>query len=250
MTFSNQLWLPAPANFTLLPNDVHIWRINLNQHESTLENLANSLSEDELARANRFYFLEHRQRFIAGRGSLRTILGGYLGVTAKEVQFDYEPRGKPFLASKFADSGLGFNLSHSQNLALCAVSKHRQLGVDLEYIRPMSDLESLANRFFLPREYELVRSLPNEQKSSVFFRYWTCKEAYLKATGEGIAQLEQVEISLTPTQPAKLLTQPDWSLLELVPENNYVAALAVAGLGGDLHCWEYGEGGQGGQGRN
>ncbi|MBD2355301.1 4'-phosphopantetheinyl transferase superfamily protein [Tolypothrix sp. FACHB-123] len=240
MTFANHLWLPASANCTLLANDVHIWRINLDQPESTLENYAATLCEDELVRANRFYFPEHRQRFIAGRGSLRKILSGYLGSTAKEVQFDYEPRGKPFLASKFAASGIAFNLSHSQNLALCAVSKNRQIGIDLEYIRPMSDLESLAQRFFLPREYELVRSLPNEQKSSVFFRYWTCKEAYLKATGEGIAQLEKVEIFLTPTQAAKLVTQPDWSLLELVPQNNYAAALAVAGLGWDLQCWEYG----------
>jgi 4'-phosphopantetheinyl transferase len=239
MTFSHHLWLPAPTNLILLPNDVHIWRINLDQPESKLEKLAAILSDDESARGQRFYFPEHRQRFIAGRGSLRTILGGYLGISATEVEFDYELRGKPFLAHKLADSGLAFNLSHSQNLALCAVTKNRQLGIDLEYIRPMSDLESLAQRFFLPREYELVRSLSDEQKSSVFFRFWTCKEAYLKATGEGIAQLQQVEISLSPTEPAKLQRQKDWSLLELVPANNYVAAVAVGGFGWDLKCWEY-----------
>lgn len=239
MTSPTYLWLPAPIDLTLLPNDVHVWRIDLDQPEAKLQQLAATLSSDESARAQRFYFPEHRQRFIAGRGSLRTILSGYLGIAAKEVQFDYEPRGKPFLASKFADSGLAFNLSHSQNLALCAVSKNRQLGIDLEYIRPISDLEALAKRFFLPGEYELVRSLPVEQKPAVFFRYWTCKEAYLKATGEGIAQLEQIEISLTPTEPAKLQTTQDWSLLELVPANNYAAAVAVAGFGCDLKCWQY-----------
>ncbi|AFY31468.1 4'-phosphopantetheinyl transferase HetI [Calothrix sp. PCC 7507] len=231
-------WLPAPTDLTLSPNDVHLWRINLEQTESKLEDFTASLSGDELTRAQRFYFPEHRQRFIAGRGSLRAILGSYLGVAPSEVEFDYEPRGKPVLAEKFAKSGLAFNLSHSQGLGLLGVSD-RQIGVDLEYMRSMDDVEALANRFFLPRESELVRSLAPNQKQEIFFRYWTCKEAYLKATGEGIAQLEQAEIYLTPTTPAKLQTSGDWSLYELVPANNYVAAVAVAGCDWDLKCWQY-----------
>ncbi|MBW4563931.1 MAG: 4'-phosphopantetheinyl transferase superfamily protein [Mojavia pulchra JT2-VF2] len=239
MTSPNPLWLPAPIDLTLLPDEVHIWRINLDQPEAKLQDLAAILSNDELARAQRFYFPEHRQRFIAGRGSLRTILSLYLSIAPKLVKFDYEPRGKPFLADQCAESGLSFNLSHSQNLALCAVSFDRQIGIDLEYIREISDLESLAQRFFLPTEYEMVRSLPANQKQKVFFRYWTCKEAYLKATGEGIAQLEQIEVSLTPTTPAKLQTSQDWSLLELLPADNYVAAVAVAGFGWHHRLWQY-----------
>ncbi|BAY94809.1 MULTISPECIES: 4'-phosphopantetheinyl transferase HetI [unclassified Tolypothrix] len=235
------LWLPSPREVTLSPNEVHVWCINLDKSVEELQYLATILSSDEFARAERFYFPEHRQRFIAGRGSLRTILSCYLGISPQEVQFDYEPRGKPLLASKFSYSGLTFNLSHSQNLALCAVSQNRQIGIDLEYIRPMSDLESLAQRFFLPGEYDLVRSLSPEQQSSVFFRYWTCKEAYLKATGEGIAQLEQIEISLTPTASAKLQTVTGWSLLEIPAADNYAAAVVVAGVGWDLKCWQYRE---------
>jgi len=231
-------WLPAPTDLTLSPDDVHVWRIELDQPESTLEDFTASLSSDELARAERFYFPEHRQRFIAGRGILRAILGSYLGIAPGEVEFDYQPRGKPVLAEKFAKSGLAFNLSHSQGLGLCGVSD-RQIGVDLEYMRSIDDVEALANRFFLPREYELVRSLPPDQKQQVFFRYWTCKEAYLKATGEGIAQLEQAEIYLTLTEPAKLQTSTDWSLQELTPANNYVAAVAVAGGNWQLKCWQY-----------
>lgn len=231
-------WLPAPTDLTLSPDDVHVWQINLEQPESRLEDFRATLSTDELTRAERFYFLEHRQRFIAGRGILRAILGSYLGVAPGEVEFDYEPRGKPVLAEKFAKSGLAFNLSHSQGLGLLGVSD-RQIGVDLEYMRSMDDLEALANRFFLPREYELVRSLPPNQKQEIFFRYWTCKEAYLKATGEGISQLEQAEISLTPTAPAKLQTSTNWSLRELAPGDNYVAAVAVAGWDWDLKCWQY-----------
>jgi len=239
MTGINHLWLPAPTDLTLLSNEVHVWRITLDIPKSQLENLAATLSSDELARANRFRFPEHCDRFIAGRGSLRNILGLYLGIEPQQVRFDYEPRGKPLLADTLANSGLLFNLSHSQDLALCAVNYTRKIGIDLEYIRSVSDLEALAERFFLPREYDLVRSLSPDQQKKVFFRYWTCKEAYLKATGDGISQLEQVEISLTPTQGAKLLTSEDWSLVEFTPAENYRAAVAVAGSGWDLKCWQF-----------
>ncbi|MEH2438282.1 MAG: 4'-phosphopantetheinyl transferase HetI [Nostoc sp.] len=239
MTASNDIWLTAPTDLTLQLDEIHVWRIDLDQPEVQLQNLAATLSNDEIARAERFYFQEHRQRFIAGRGILRTILGRYLGIQPRQVQFNYQHRGKPVLTDTFADSGLAFNLSHSQGLGLCAVNCTKEIGVDLEYIRPMSDLEALAKRFFLPREYEMLRSLCANQQQEVFFRYWTCKEAYLKATGDGLAQLEQIEVSLTPTEPAKLRITEDWSLFELVPANNYVAAVAVANLGWDLKCWQY-----------
>ncbi|WP_414571052.1 4'-phosphopantetheinyl transferase HetI [Nostoc sp. CCY 9925] len=239
MTATHHLWLPAPTDLTLLADEIHVWRINLDQPEPQLQDLRTTLSSDEIARAERFYFQQHRQRFIAGRGILRTILGRYLGIKTSEVQFNYQQRGKPVLAETFAGSGIEFNLSHSQELGLCAVNFQREIGVDLESIRPVSDLEALAKRFFLPREYEMLRSLSLAQQQEAFFRYWTCKEAYLKATGDGLAQLEKVEVFLTPTEPAKLQISEDWSLFELVPANNYVAAVAVANSGCNLKCWQY-----------
>ncbi|WP_414548499.1 4'-phosphopantetheinyl transferase HetI [Anabaena sp. CCY 0017] len=239
MTALNHLWLPVPTNLSLLPNNAHIWRINLDIPEAQRENLLATLSGDEVSRANRFHFQEHRQRFITGRGILRCILSNYLGISPQQVLFDYQERGKPVLADALAQSNLCFNLSHSQGLALCAVSYHSQIGVDLEYIRPMSDVEALAKRFFLPREYEIVRSLSDHKQQEIFFRYWTCKEAYLKATGEGLAQLEQIEILLNPTEPAQLKTSENWSLFELRPAQDSLAAVVVAGSGYDLQCWQY-----------
>lgn len=232
-------WLPAPKKLDLLLNDVHIWRINLNSSESQLQFFRETLSSDEIARAQRFYFPEHRQRFIAGRGTLRAILGQYLGIDPKQVEFEYQPRGKPLLAAKFADQGLLFNLSHSQDLALLGVSYQHQIGVDLEYIRTMSDLEGLAKRFFSSREYEYLRLFSPQEQQQIFFRYWTCKEAYLKATGDGLVQLEEIEISLTPNQPSQLLVSGDWNLRELTPAENFAAAVVVAGSNINLHCWEY-----------
>jgi 4'-phosphopantetheinyl transferase len=239
MTALNDIWQPAPADLTLLSDEIHVWRIDLDQAKPQLQNLAATLSSDETARAERFYFEEHRQRFIAGRGIVRMILGRYLGIKPSQLEFNYQQRGKPVLADRFVDSGLAFNLSHSQGLGLCAVSCTRQIGVDLEYIRPMSDLEALAKRFFLPREYEMLRSQSPNQQQEVFFRYWTCKEAYLKATGDGLSQLEQIEVSLTPTEPAKLQISEDWSLFELVPANNYVAAVAIENFGWNLKYLQY-----------
>lgn len=235
----NYNWLPAPKNLILSSDDVHIWRINLHQSESQLQALQATLSSDEITRAERFYFPEHRQRFMAGRGTLRTILGQYLDIAPKQVEFEYQPRGKPLLAAKFADQGLLFNLSHSQDLALLGISYQNQIGVDLEYIRTMSDLEGLAKRFFSAREYEYLRLLSPAQQQQIFFRYWTCKEAYLKATGDGLVQLEEIEIDLTPNQPSKLLVSGDWSLSELTPADNFAAAVVVAGSNIHLHCWEY-----------
>ena len=232
-------WLPAPKKLDLLLNDVHIWRINLNSSESQLQFFRETLSSDEIARAQRFYFPEHRQRFIAGRGTLRAILGQYLGIDPKQVEFEYQPRGKPLLAAKFADKGLLFNLSHSQDLALCGVSYQNQIGVDLEYIRTMSDLEGLAKRFFSSREYEYLRLISPQEQQQIFFRYWTCKEAYLKATGDGLVQLEEIEISLTPNQPSQLLVSGGWNLRELTPAENFAAAVVVTGSNINLHCWEY-----------
>lgn len=233
------MWLPVPTDLTLLPNDAHIWRINLDIPEAQLQHLLTTLASDEINRANRFYFPEHRQRFIAGRGILRSILGSYLGIEPQQVQFDYQTRGKPVLAASLSHSGITFNLSHSQRLALCAVTYHSPIGVDLEYIRPMSDIEALAKRFFLPREYEVVRSLAGDEQQKIFFRYWTCKEAYLKATGDGISQLEQIEIFLNPNTPAKLQTLENWSLFELVPADNYLGAVAVASVDCSLKYWQY-----------
>jgi 4'-phosphopantetheinyl transferase len=231
------MWLSPPKTINLPANEVHVWRINLDRTEFELDNLFPALSTDERTRAERFHFEQHRQRFIASRGILRSILGRYLDIPPVAVQFDYESRGKPFLADK--NKNISFNLSHSQDLGLCAVGHNQYIGADLEWVRPMDDVEALTKRFFLPAEYEVMRSLPPQEQLACFFRYWTCKEAYLKALGAGLAKLEQAGVSLTPTTAASLQTNEEWSLIELVPADKYVAAIAVEGIGWELRYWQY-----------
>ena len=222
------VWQRAPENFQLCAQEVHIWKINLKVSPLEVELCRGILSGDEIARAERFYFPEHQERFIVGRAFLRKILSRYLNVEAQAIEFEYEERGKPLLGFRFKCSGICFNLSHSQQLALCGVTYHRSIGVDIEGIRHTSDIENLAKRFFSVREYEVIKSVPPEQQQQVFFRYWTCKEAYLKAIGKGLPELSQVEIELMPNKSARLRVLEDWQLKELVPADNFAAAVVIA----------------------
>lgn len=230
-------WKPPSASLKLWKNHVHVWRAELDLATSEIEKLAQTLSPDEVERANRFYFERDKKYFIAGRGILRTILGEYLDLNPAEIEFSYSARGKPSLANTHGDQTLYFNLSHSQGLALYGVSRDFNLGIDLEYIRPMSDIDNLARRFFCQREYTAIASLPDCEKQGAFFQAWTAKEAYLKATGDGLAGgLAEVEVSLIPGEVPGFLsisgnsqTALSWSLYQIIPRPDYMAALAVAG---------------------
>jgi len=227
-------------------DQVHIWRVWLDQSMAVVERLAQHLSPDERTRAERFYFERDRIRFIVARGQLRTILGGYLGIEPSRVEFSYGSHGKPSLAQGFAETKLQFNLSHSQGLALYGVTCDRILGIDLEQIRPVPQSEQIARRFFSPQEADVLLALPSYLKDEAFLRYWTCKEAYLKASGEGLAQpMNEVEVSLISGEPARLdriAGSPEkaafWSLQTLKPAPDYLAAIVVEGDNWHPQYWE------------
>lgn len=234
---------------TLEKNEVHVWRASLKLPGPEVQALHHSLTKEELERADRFHFQRHRAHFIVARGLLRTILSRYLKIEPRRLRFRYGPKGKPELAGDTSRRGLRFNISHSHGLALYAVTDDRQIGVDVERIRPDVTGEKIAERFFCPREAATLRELPAEVRQQAFYTCWTRKEAYLKAIGKGITlRLDQFEVSVTPGEPAVLLSingDPKeasyWSLKELAPEPGYVGALAVKGHGLDLRCWRWEE---------
>ncbi|MBE9125652.1 MULTISPECIES: 4'-phosphopantetheinyl transferase family protein [unclassified Coleofasciculus] len=235
-------WHPPPTDLVLSANDVHVWQANLNLPIGQLEKLTQTLSPDEQQRADRFYFERDRTHFIAGRGILRDILSRYLSLEPSQIQFAYSSRGKPALTN--TNKRLSFNVSHSHELALYAISPAPRLGIDLEYMRPMPDAEKLAKRFFSEREYSAIASLPPEEQQAAFFNGWTRKEAYLKATGDGLTGLEEVEVSLLPGEPARLVSISGnsqaacrWLIYPLNPAPDYVAALAVEGQGWHLELF-------------
>jgi 4'-phosphopantetheinyl transferase len=187
---------------------------------------------------------------VVARGLLRAILGRYLGCSPADVRFCYGPRGKPALNDARGGEALRFNLSHSRGIALYAVTRGREVGVDVEAIRPEVEIASVARRVFSPSERATLHSLPPELQSEAFFNGWTRKEAFIKATGEGLARpLDEFDVSIAPGEPARLLaTQPDadeaarWTLRELLPGPGYRAAVAVEGTGWRLAYWRWPDG--------
>jgi 4'-phosphopantetheinyl transferase len=244
LTSGGSKW-PAVASVPPLGNEeVHVWRAHLELPAQTLEGLEQTLSPDERQRADRFHFARDRRHFVAGRGTLRLLLARYLGQRPDAIQFSYNPQGKPMLCPE--TGGLRFNLAHSHGLVVYAVSRGRELGVDLERIRPNFDGEQLAERFFSARETAGLRSLSTQQRPDAFFSCWTRKEAYLKATGMGLSlPLDCFDVSLAPAAAALLATRHDpaearrWLLCDLVPGPGYAGALAVEGQGWRLWSAEW-----------
>lgn len=249
MAVSGNLRLPAPTHPKLSRNDVHIWWAMLDQTLPRVEQMTEILSQAERVRAGRFHFERDRRRFIIGRGTLRMLLSLYLDMEPDQLKFNYGAYGKPYLGQA-GDSGMKFNLAHSHELAVYAFALGREMGVDIEYVRHIPDIEQIAASFFSQRENAVLKSLPKDQKRDAFYNCWTRKEAYIKAIGEGLSHpLDQFDVSLTPGESAHLLKvagDPEeasrWQLKALTPAPGYAAALAVEGHGWRLQAWQWPDG--------
>lgn len=240
-------WHLPPKTLLLGSDEVHVWQAVLNRPLSQVQSLFHILAVDERARAEQFVFQRDREHFIVAHGVLRAILSCYLHSTPEQVSFRYSSYGKPSLSEESGDDTLRFNLSHSHGLALYAVTRGREVGIDLERIRPEVEVEQIARRFFSRREVATLLALPKTLQREAFFLCWTRKEAYIKARGEGLSlPLDQFDVSLIPGEPAILLhTQGDpheahrWSLQELTVAAGYAAALAVEGPNQCVACWRW-----------
>lgn len=225
-------WSDPPPELDMPGYEIHIWSINLDSTDNPVQKLAQTLSTDEQQRAQRFRFEHDRDRFIVGRGRLREMLSRYLRVEPIELKFSYGVNGKPELAASYANAKLEFNLAHSETLMLCAVAQHRQVGIDLEHIRPIPDLLHLTERFFADQEHCSVQASSGEEQLKQFFYLWTCKEALLKARGMGIVALNQVELLIHNGvfQQIRWMPQPQhlkgWQIGLFSPAPRYVAAIA------------------------
>jgi 4'-phosphopantetheinyl transferase len=234
---------------TPLPeNEVHLWRVDLDSLRESESRWQNILSADESARASRFRFAIDRQRFVISRGLLRTILGGYLAADPGSLTFSYSSKDKPSVARPDSESAVCFNVSHSGAVVLLAFTRGHDVGVDVEQIRSDFDVAAIARRFFSPHEQEQLAVLAKEKSFEAFFRCWTRKEAYIKATGDGLSlPLTQFDVSIEAhDKDALLATRPDateagfWSLREVPAGEGYVAALCVRGRDWKLRDWTSG----------
>jgi len=235
-----------PGNIGVPIGRVDVWSVRLDEPARAGSEVV-VLSPDEVARANRFHFERDRIHFTRCRSALRALLGSYLAIPAAEIRFEYLAGGKPQLAAGQNPSALQFNVSHSANMALIAFGSKYRLGVDIEEIRSDVDTSTLAERFFSLRERAGIQALPDHLRVPGFFACWTRKEAFLKATGEGLSfpladfsvtthpdldpELEEIKGS---TNEAK-----QWFLTDLSVVDGFRAALASEGSAYRLetHAW-------------
>jgi 4'-phosphopantetheinyl transferase len=226
-----QLWQLAPADWRLGSQDVHVWSVLLNQPPRRVAQLQASLCESELCKSEQFRFEADRRRFIVGRGLLREILGVYLAADPRQISLRYGPFGKPELADPTQEN-LCFNLSHSGQLALYAISCGRELGVDLEEVCFLAERDAIARRFFSEKENVRLRQAATTQQQRLFYNFWTRKEAVLKCTGEGIAAEERAR---------EIQDRFKGVVRELIPADGYTASLAIKGDAFQLCYWQWQE---------
>jgi 4'-phosphopantetheinyl transferase len=231
-------WQAPPADVGLVPDGVHVWRVSLAEHAKRGRELAVLLGEDERARATRMRDPRHRTRFVIARGCLRLILARYLPVPPAALRFDYGPRGKPSLATQ-GDRDLRFNLTHSGDVALYAVTTARRIGIDVERIRPETRYERIAARMFPLAELETLRARPAAERRAAFFHAWTRKEALIKAAGSSLWMgMGHTEAALAEL-PARAGALGSLVVCSLPCGSEHAAALAVEGDGWHLSSWRW-----------
>lgn len=238
------LWHASGSVGVLDAQAIHIWAVSLNASPAQVWALCTLLSPDEQLRASRFRREIHRNRYVAGRAALRQLLGQYLHAEPRSIAFCYGAHGKPSLWSKGSDPPLHFNLAHSEDIALLAVSRKGSLGIDVEALRAMPDRDKLVKQFFSIREVRLFQELPEAERVEAFFKLWTRKEALLKATGDGIGSpLKLVEVTFLPEDRPAFLNLPtavgpavQWTLIHLIPASGFIGALACPFAAPDLQC--------------
>ncbi len=219
--------------FLIDSNTVHLWWTFLDIARAHLRGLSALLSQEEAARAERFISDVHSRHFIAARGILRRLLGNYLEIPPGDVIIRRDRQGKPYIDNPEAAAPLCFNLSHSRGVALFGFSVNRRLGVDVERIDPGRTPEKLARRFFRPEEFRAVMAASGPHRQERFFRYWTIKEAYLKAVGDGIGRLGDVAVQEGPAgcriRDAARGADQDWIIRAVSIRAGYAGAVAFEG---------------------
>ena len=231
------------------PDEVRVWLAGLDPGAAIVDGLVAVLSTDERERAARFHLRRDAMRWIVTRATLREILGACLRMEAAAVAFTYGQKGKPALAGLPGPVDLQFSVSHSSDLAAYALTAGAPVGVDVERLRAIDQLERIAERTFSHRECTALLGLPGELRPMGFFNCWTRKEAYIKALGEGLSYpLDRFSVSLAPGVPARLESVDDapahvesWTLEALPVPSGFAGAVVIGARPARVVCERWGE---------
>jgi 4'-phosphopantetheinyl transferase len=239
-------WGLVPESWRLSNGDVNIFCAALNQPTSSMKEFERTLDSGEISRSERFLLEADRSRFVVSRGILRRLLGLLSGTDPSKIRFRYSSHGKPSLDGSLSEKGIRFNMSHSNHLALYAFSIDREVGVDLEYIRPFEALKEFVDRFFSEKEKIFLKNLPLNDRTESFFKLWTRREALLKALGQGLTMAELFDPSGGEGERPGLVgikgnneNHPYYYVQQLKPAPNYVGAIAVEESNPRVNCWRW-----------
>jgi 4'-phosphopantetheinyl transferase len=213
------------------PDEICVWWASLDQVTCDDDRLERHLSADEQERAKRFIFERDRRRYVTGRAVLRIILGRYLTLQPADVSFRYGRYGKPLLGG----TDISFNMSKSAGCAVYAVTRNRRIGVDVEQLREIAEMEQIGRQFFSEPEYELLCACPVSMKHKTFFESWTRKEALVKAVGEGLNMpLHSFDASTNPHETVRMVrlesrseAESQWMVRNLEQYPGFAVALSV-----------------------
>lgn len=241
--FTTLDWPLPPTNLPALDRAIHLWRTPINgMSEAQQQALWDTLSTDEQQRAERFVRKADEQRFIVGRGVLRSLLSHYCHRPPADIQLTYNEYGKPMVSSPPGGCALEFNLSHTENWVVYAIAQ-TPIGIDLEKIHTVAQLPKIIERFFSKQEQATFQHLLEEQQNDHFFPFWTAKEAYTKAIGQGISlPLDQIDVALEPVPHFQQLPEDiaeDWQLRLFQMEEGYVGAIAFPKTLTTLFSWQW-----------
>lgn len=235
-----QAWQPRFVPPELGAEDVHVWHFPLLLPAGSAARWLDLLSAAERARAARFAFPHLRERYIAAHATMRQLLGAYLKLDPRSLEFLIAEHGKPSLPS----NPVCFNLSHTADQGLLAVTRLAEVGVDIECLDRKLDRTGIAGRFFSKAEADELATLPEDLQAEGFCNLWTRKEAWLKATGVGISEgLNKVEFNCRPGESARLLringaASDEWQVRTFRPLAEHIGSLAIRAERIRLVCYK------------
>jgi len=228
MVYIKELLRKSTEEFPLLsPGELHVWNVSTDITPARLVEYKNTLSKKELIKVHLFEFEQARDSWVVSQGALRMLLSGYLGIPPKLVKTGRRRKGKPY---SIDDPGLYFNMSNSGKLVTIAFSRDTELGIDIEHIRPLPDLDEMIIRNFTSREIRFING-KSEERITRFFRFWTIKESYLKAIGEGMRlSPDNLEFAIEKDSIRQLAVngifeQENWNFSEFSISADYVGTL-------------------------
>lgn len=241
------VWAPAPLDLPSIEGELHVWRVALDVPEPECERLRELLSPPEAERAARLRLPRDRRRFVVAHAALRTIVARYVGTSPELVPLATPAGSKPALVGGAAGR-VEISLTHSGELAMCAVARGHRVGVDVEHRGRERDYDAIARRFFAPAETRAYGELPEADRPAAFLVAWTRKEAYVKAVGTGIVDgVDHVIVPVAPGDPARLIAvhgdvaeAARWTVHDLAPAADYAGAVAVDGHGLLLRLFAWG----------